>query len=182
MCQTIHLLIEDKRWTNLRVHLVKPEQIGERMTTLIFGIIISLICPVVIIFQTQMFGVVMNSYRFKKGCVTKILLHVFKQVRFQNLIITDSNLLRYDDNKRLSIWKVILLALSYVVYMLPVVGLFFAYYFAWSNSTVCHPLAAPFLLDNNISPANNISFLKLYEKRKEQAERSKLLWDTKLPG
>jgi len=45
---------------------------------------------------------------------------------------------------------------------------------ASSSSIVCSPLASEFLLDNTISPANNISLAEFYEQRKRGKD---LMWN-----
>ena len=62
---------------------------------------------------------------------------------------------------------IILMPFAYLTYFGPTAGLLCIFYFTSSQSYVCQDLKAPFLLDNSIGPAKNLSLAMLYEQRQK---------------
>jgi len=62
---------------------------------------------------------------------------------------------------------IVLMPFAYLAYFGPTFGLLCIFYFTSSNSYLCQHLNAPFLLDNSIRPAQNLTFSILYEQRQK---------------
>ena len=166
LSQTVFFLYEDEKWVNLRTHWMHPDVYGEQLTTFIFGVIISIVCPLFFILQNLCFGCVLNYYSIWKGHAVKVLCHIFKTMTQQTIVLVDTALFRYDGRKEMRpVPSVMILATSYLAYLLPQLALLTTYIFASSSATICTPLASQFLLDNTIAPANNLSLSKLYDQR-----------------
>ena len=136
-----------------------------------FGIIISLVCPVMFVIQNTLFGLVLNYQSIYEGDMARVLRHLFKKMRYQLVVIIDNSMFIFglDDNKENRTLKTyetnISFVVAYIVYITLPVGLFILYAFARTNTILCSPLEVPFLLNNSITPANNLSLSELYRQR-----------------
>ena len=52
-----------------------------------------------------------------------------------------------------------------LAYLFPPVAIFGTLLFGASDLSLCRTMSAPFLLDNTVQPANNLTFSELYKQR-----------------
>ena len=163
LSQTLNIIHEDKRWINLRTYLT--DIIGDFGVTLIGGVIVSLVCPVMFIVSNVLLGIGLNFTSLMKGEFGSTLNHIISELKYQTVIISDTSRLERNGTNGFTWWKIPKLSLSFMVYLLPSVALLSVLSFGRSNMTLCHPMQAPFLFDNTFVPANNLDFEELYRQR-----------------
>ena len=121
--------------------------------------------------QNTLFGLVLNYQSIYQGHLVHVFVHIFKKMKYQLVVIIDNSMFifGFEDNKEnrtlYTYGTNISFVVAYIVYMTLPVGLFIFFALAKSNAIICSPLAAPFLLNNSIIPANNLSFSELYRQR-----------------
>ena len=181
LSKTVHLIHEDNRWLNFRTYLTnKIEGFG---LTLIGGLIVSLVCPVMFIVSNVLLGIGLNFNSFINGEIGSTFKHIIMELKYQTVIISNSSRLEKNSTNGFTWWKVPKLSLSFLLYLLPSVALLSVLSFGRSNMTLCHPMKAPFLLDNTFVPANNLNFEELYRQRqkygeeREYGEIGQLVWN-----
>ena len=163
LSKTLHLIHEDNRWLNFRTYLTnKIEDFG---FTLIGGLIVSLVCPVMFIVSNVLLGIGLNFTSLIQGEIASTLKHIILELNYQTVIISDTSRLEKNGTSGFTWWKVPKLSLSFLVYLLPSVALLSVLSFGRLNMTLCHPMKAPFLLDNTFVLANNLNFEELYRQR-----------------
>ena len=161
MSKTLIFLNHDERWSHFREYCFDEENYGKNIVTLVFGIIISVICPFTFGLQNVLFGLVLNG-RINKD----IISHALRTTKTQLVVIYDTSLF-YHSNKgnTKGILGYVKIAAGYFLYVLPVGFIGYLFLFLSSMSFVCTDMKAPFLLDNTFKPAVNMT--ELYLMRRE---------------
>ena len=128
---------------------------------MVFGIIISVICPFTFGLQNVLFGLVLNG-RINKD----IISHVLSTTKTQLVVIYDTSLL-YKSNKDRTkgIAGYGKMAAGYFLYVIPVASIGYLFLFVSWTSFVCQDMKAPFLLDNSFKPAVNMTELYLMRRQ-----------------
>jgi len=85
--KTLIFLNHDERWSNFREYCFDEEHYGKYLVTLVFGIIISVICPFTFGLQNILLGLVLNG-RINKD----IMSHVFRTTETQLIVVYDITL------------------------------------------------------------------------------------------
>jgi len=155
---------------NLRTHLT--DKIGDLGFSLIGGIIVSIVCPLMFIVGNFCLAIGLNFTSFIQGEIRSTFKHIISELVFQTIIISDSTKFELNGAHRFTWWKLPKLALSFMVYLLPTVALLSIISFGRTNLTLCRPMKAEFLLNNNSVPANNLYFNKLYHQRQAYGNQS----------
>ena len=96
----IYLLHNDSRWENLRSYLLKV--LGTRLTSFIFGLAITMVCPLMSMFQVFSFGLVMNILSFRSGKILIVLKHILVKMKHQLIIIIDSSVMKFKTDEDFS--------------------------------------------------------------------------------
>ena len=179
------MIYEDKRWMNLRTHLTS--KIGDLGISLVGGIIVSLVCPVMFIVSNILLGIGLNFTSFIKGEIGSTFKHIISELKYQTVIISDTSRLEKNGTDGFTWRKVPKLSLSFLVYLLPSVALLSVLSFGKTNMTVCHQMKTRFLVDNTFVPGYNLDFEKLYRQRQsygegqvwvnQSDENAQLLWN-----
>jgi len=166
--KTLIFLNHDERWSNFREYCFEEEKYGKNIVTLVFGIVISVICPFTFGLQNMLLGLVLN------GAINKdIISHVLRTTKKQLVVVYDTSLFyKNDKDNRKCIAAYIKIAASYFLYVLPVGCIGYLFLFISSTSFVCKDMKAPFLLDNSFKPDVNMTELylmrsKFYDGRTE---------------
>jgi len=164
------MIFEDRRWTGARQYFIS--KLGTKnQLTILSGLLISIICPILPIIQNIIFGVAVNILDLKYSNIQHIIRKIFDGVRCQTIIISDTSKLQFissDDRK----FKTLISRLfGYLVYLIPAVGIVWFSLFFESTSFGCRNMNCPFLLDNSIIPSNYLKFNELYQQRKEFGEK-----------
>ena len=119
----------------------------------------------------MLLGIGLNFNSFIKGEIGSTFKHIISELNYQSVIISDSSNFEKNGINVFSWWKLPKLALSFMIYLLPTVAILYILSFGRLNMTICHPMKAPFLVDNTFVPANNLNFEELYRQRQgEQQE------------
>lgn len=153
----------DERWNNLRVYLMDEENLGKRATTFLFGSIIYMVCPFLIRIQNILMGMCLFEGSTKN--FANALRHVVQSLSVQLVVLYDLTLFKTTSNvcKSHSWSGMGRLLLGYTLYVLPLFGFGTLFMYGQLNGTVCRPIKATFLVDNEITPAHNMS--ELYQSR-----------------
>ena len=77
--------------------MLKPEVYGESLTTFIFGMAITIVCPLMSMFQIFSFGLFSNLMTLKNGNLCRVLGHILKVMKHQLVIIIDSSVLKFEN-------------------------------------------------------------------------------------
>ena len=135
------MIFEDPRWTGARQYFIS--KIGSDNFTIISGVIITLICPVLSIIQNIIFGLIINIFNYKHFSFAKIL----DGVQYQTTIISDASRFQvYFGNGKSKTF--ISRLFGYLFYCIPLVGVLLFYLFFEANSFGCRDMKAPFLFNN----------------------------------
>ena len=98
---TINMIFEDRRWTGARNYVIS--KIGnENNFTMLSGLIITFICPIIFITQNIIFGFVVNIFNYNCSNFQRIFRKIFIGVRNQTVIISDAakfQVISSDDQK-----------------------------------------------------------------------------------
>ena len=151
------------------------ENIGEWGSTFIFGLIIFIVCPVFFQIQNILLGMCLFEDSMKH--FAHALFHVVQSTKVQLIVIYDLTLFTNKRNfGKLASWSGMgRLLLGYTLYILPLVGFGTLFMFGQSNVTLCRPLQASFLVDNNVDPVLNMS--NLYKSRQLLGQKKTEKWD-----
>ena len=117
----------------------------------------------------------LNFTSFMEGNIRPTMKHIVSQLTFQTVIISDITKFELNGTNGFTRWKIPKVALSFMVYLLPMVAILLVISFGKTNMTVCRPMKAEFLLNNSFVPANNLDFETLYLQR--QNSKEDLIWD-----
>ena len=169
MQKTIMFLHVDERWEPLRSYLFAT--IGDRKTTAVFGVIIALVCPIMFGIQNLMLG--MCLFEQSTNNVAQAFRHVVQSMRYQLVVLYDLTLLsgRRSATKQSQWCGVVRIVVGYLLYALPICCLITLSIYGKSKLTVCVPLNATFLLDNDVEPVFNMS--NLYRLRQELGQENR---------
>ena len=74
---TFYSLMIDERWKNLRSHLMAENVLGITNTTFVFGLLLTLVCPILSIFQTLLFSLTINYKSLTKTNLLKIIVKLY---------------------------------------------------------------------------------------------------------
>ena len=151
----------DERWNNSRSYLL--EKLGQPLTTFIFGLIISIVCPVLFLFQNILLGMCLSEESITN--FAHALRHVVRSLRVQLFVLYDFTLFNKKGNigKSHSWSDIGRLLLGYTLYVMPLFGFGTLLMFGKFNVMLCLPLNAKFLVDNEVVPSVNMS--NLYQAR-----------------
>jgi len=116
----------------------------------------------------------MNAFNYKIFNVKKVFCEIAHGMKFQSVIISDSQVFDIVKFDKLSWKQMIRIFPGYLFYLLPSAGILGMVLFAKSDSYVCRPMKARFLVDNQIQPANNLTFSELYYQRQIYGKEAKL--------
>ena len=163
----------DERWDWFRSYLFVT--IGEQGTTCIFGVILALVCPFMFCFQNLLLG--MCLFEDSTNHVADAFFHVLRSMRYQVVVLYDLTLFKGGGKtkKQCQSCGVVSIVLGYILYVLPICGLITLSLLGHAKLTVCKPLNATFLLDNDVVPVLNMSNLYRLTQVLEKSER--LMWD-----
>ena len=172
--QTVGYLTEDARWKNHREYLIA--QYGFVTSGFLFGLLIALVMPVMVCAQ----NVIRLYVQVLFGVRKESLGHIFYNFATQSVISFESEIgEKIEESQTKKTWKYFLgTIVSYAAYIsLPIMVLCCLQFYS-SNQVVCRPLkpTTEFLLDSEAELANNLTFLDLYEQRKEYG-KSHEKWD-----
>lgn len=158
------------------------KNLGEGTTTFIFGFIISIVCPFLFWIQNILLGMCL----YEKSNCADAFRHVVSSLSVQLVVLYDVTLFNKKNNLGIyNSWSGMgRLLFGYTLYVLPLFG--FGTLLMWGqlNVTLCRPLSATFLVDNEVVPILNMS--SLYQSRQlfgqeqvtyEEGGEGKLLWD-----
>ena len=157
MSKTLIFLNHDERWSNYREYCF--DEYGRKNVTLVFGIVISVICPFIFGLQNILLGLLLNG-RINKD----IISHVLRTTKTQLVVIYDTSLL-YENNKEntKNIVGYAKIVAGYFIYVLPVGFIGYLFLFVSSTAFFCQDMEARFLLDNSFKP--DVDMMKLYLMR-----------------
>ena len=155
------------------------ENLGERVTTFFFGLIIFIICPVFFCLQNIFLGMCLFENSHKNWA--HALRHVVRSMKRQLVVLYDITLFNENSNmdKYHSWFGIGRLLLGYTFYVLPLFGFGILSMCGQLQVTLCRPLNATFLVDNEVVPFVNMS--NLYESRQLLA-KEKIGWNDILDG
>ena len=159
---------------NLRTYLT--DKIGDLGVTLIGGIIVSIVCPLMFIVGNLFLAIGLNFTSFLKGEIRSTVKHIISELILQTVIISDSSKLEKNGTNGFTWWKIPKLALSFMVYLLPTVAILSVISFGQTNKTLCRPMKAEFLFNNSFVPAFNMDFDTLYRQRQIYGELHEIKW------
>ena len=170
--KSVVFLHRDERWRNLRKYLL--DRYGVTRTTLFYGIVIWLICPVLFRLQYILLGMVQSNKHSQK-CV-KTCSNLGRFMADPIVFIYDFSIFKQNpsDVPGLSLLEVVRLICGYIIYLMPIGLLLTAFSLIRFNIPLCRKLHAPWLLDNTATPApfilengksENISFPDLKTAR-----------------
>jgi len=157
---------------NLRTYLT--DKIGDLGVTLIGGIIVSIVCPLMFIVGNLFLAIGLNFTSFLKGEIRSTVKHIISELILQTVIISDSSKLEKNGTYGFTWWKIPKLALSFMFYLLPTVAILSVISFGTTNKTLCRPMKAEFLFNNSFVPAFNMDFETLYRQRQIYGELHEL--------
>ena len=159
--KTLIFLNHDERWSNFREYCFNEENYGKNIVTLVFGIVISVICPFIFGLQNILLALVLNG-RINKD----IIRHILRTTKTQLVVIYDTSLFykNNEDNTK-SIVGYGKMAAGYFLYVLPVGCIGYLFLFVSSSSFICQGMKAPFLLDNTFKPTVNMTELYLMRRK-----------------
>jgi len=161
LSKTLVFLNHDERWSNFREYCFDEKNYGTKYVTFVFGIVISIISPFTFGLQNVLLGLVLNG-RINKG----IISHALSTTKTQLVLIYDINLFyKNNEDNTEGIVGYVKMAAGYFLYVLPVGCIGYLFLFASSSAFVCQDMKAPFLLNNTIKPAVNMT--ELYLMRQE---------------
>ena len=161
--QTLVFLNNDERWNNLREYSINVY--GVKSVTCVFGVVISIICPFIFGLQNILLGLMVTNGEFGK----ETLNHILQSTRTQLVVIYDLTLFDRKNGEKIksvkNIWRLANLAIGYLFYVLPIGIILYLFLFVRYTTFVCQELKAPFLLDNNFKPVNDMD--EIWQIRKE---------------
>lgn len=179
--KTVIFLHVDERWDNLRIHLLYL--FGSRGTTFMFGVIISIVCPLMFGLQNVILGMVLTNGPINKST----FYHVIRSLQYQLVVLYDTSLFEIktaEKQIKMSWRRVRGVIIGYAVYMLPIVALGLVFQFGEPNVTICRPLKATFLVNNEANLCGYSSLSEIYSQRRTFVsdkdpfmDNGGLLWD-----
>ena len=95
--------------------------------------------------------------------------HVMRSMKYQLVVLHDISLFKKKSTKCISLswWWVIKLIIGYIAYVTPIIVIGLIFSFAYIDVSLCRPLKAAFLLDNDAKLAGNVSWSTIYTQRKD---------------
>ena len=166
LSKIVSFIHDDQRWINLRTYII--DEIGELAVTLIGGLIVSLVCPLMCIVSNVLLAIGLNFTFLIKGEIRSTFEHILSELKYQTVIISDSSKLQKNRKTEFTWWTVPKVSLSFMMYLVPTIIILLVLSFAKTNLLICRPIKASFLLDNNAVPA--IDFEELYRQKQTYGE------------